>query len=403
MERNDGNLKQFIQEICKETGPRASGSPQEEKAAKLLKKKLEAWGVETSLEDFKVAPRSFHVLFSLIGLGFVTAFGLYFLVPPVSMILIILLLSFVVFRTVLGWDIAGLLCRKSRSWNVVGRIKPKGVTKQILLFSGHHDSAFRMPLLTRRLFRLLYILLPLLILSALILFALSAWRTFMVPEMWGPGVDRSIAEIAALSICGAGAASALVLVFGLIRKDAVMGANDNLSGVAVALATLQEAIRKTLDHTEVWFLSFGSEEAGLVGSKDFVRRHKEEIKDAVLINVDAVGQTGTLRLITGELMAAARHKKTALALIDKAAESTGIEIKKKYLAFGMTDAASFSRKGLTAAALLRLNEIDFLDHYHNPGDDVPSLREKNLQETLKVCRKIVEYVDAGEYPGHNAI
>ncbi|MFH1437815.1 MAG: M20/M25/M40 family metallo-hydrolase [Pseudomonadota bacterium] len=392
------DLKKLIAGICDEAGPRPAGSASEEKAARLIAKKLEALGAETSVEEFFSKPRAIHSL--LVSTVFFTAasFGLYFVWPPASLASAAAVVAIFFSMPILGSgrDIASLWIRKARSWNVCARLKPQEEARKLLVFSGHHDSAFRMPILSPRLFRLVFILLPLFVTAVMVLLGLSGWKTwglyFSAPG--GAAMPRLL-ETILLCVSGAGVLSAAVLLAGMIRNDTVMGANDNLSGVAVALGVVRELADDRPRRTEVMAVSFGSEEAGLIGSREFAKRHAKELRSAVLINLDGIGQSGTLRLITGELMAAARHDKKAVDLAARAAEASGIKIQKNFLWAGETDAASFSKKGLSAASFLRLNEKNFLDCYHNPGDNVQSLREESLQEALALCLEIVRQADRG--------
>ena len=75
------------------------------------------------------------------------------------------------------------------------------------------------------------------------------------------------------------------------RKDGgtVPGAADNLSACALAVAMCRFLVKNPSyipDDTEIRFISFGSEEAGLRGSRRYVERHLDELKrlDARLLN-----------------------------------------------------------------------------------------------------------------------
>ena len=73
----------------------------------------------------------------------------------------------------------------------------------------------------------------------------------------------------------------------------VPGAADNLSASALAIALCRFLKRNPSyipDDTEIRFISFGSEEAGLRGSRRYVERHLDELKqlDARLLNFETV-------------------------------------------------------------------------------------------------------------------
>ena len=71
------------------------------------------------------------------------------------------------------------------------------------------------------------------------------------------------------------------------------GAADNLSACAVAAAMCRFLVENPAsipDDTEIRFITFGSEEAGLRGSRRYVERHLDELKrlDARVLNYEMI-------------------------------------------------------------------------------------------------------------------
>ena len=390
--REVAEIKQLIAEVCAEAGPRPAGSAAEERAARFIARELEARGAQVETEAFSVKPRALQVLLLCSCVGYIAAYGSFWFSPGAAMALLVLVLSQIATRTVWGvslWDIA---LPKRTSGNVIGKINPSGDVQRVLIFAGHHDSAFRMPLLERRTFRVGPVMLLVLVASTLSLLGLSTWITF--GSLLGASPGGGLAQTVILCLGGAGAVCAVVLPAGLVRADTVMGANDNLSAVAVALSLAEEASRNRPEHTELWFISFGSEEVGLVGSRAFVERHKKDLERATLVNLESFGQQGSLRVITSELMAGTRHDPHTVALVRSAARAANIAMEPHWLPGGLTDAASFSRKGLAATTVIRLDRQNYFDHYHNPGDDLPAIREEGLQEAFQLCVQVIREVDS---------
>jgi len=67
------------------------------------------------------------------------------------------------------------------------------------------------------------------------------------------------------------------------------GANDNASGVAVALEVATRLQQSPLPDTDVWFLFTGAEEVGGAGLEAFLKHHQDEVNDARFIVVNSVG------------------------------------------------------------------------------------------------------------------
>lgn len=82
-----------------------------------------------------------------------------------------------------------------------------------------------------------------------------------------------------------------LMLFGPANKS---NANDNTSGVVTVLdmaANLPEHLRD-----KVCFILFDLEEAGLVGSAAYAKKHKKEIQNQIILNCDCVGDGNELLL-----------------------------------------------------------------------------------------------------------
>jgi hypothetical protein len=385
------HVRRLVDRICETIGPRPAGSLAEENAARLLEQELAGWGVPAAIERFRVAPAELHALMLLGVSAYVTATLVYFVAPVATLVLLSSIGVVLLANRVLGLDLVEAVLPHRQSTNVVGRIAPSGERREIVVFSGHHDSAHRMPLLAyRRLIPVLIGALLFLFASAAALWAVSLWRVVA-----GPGIVLAIVELVVVAGCLGGSALALGVVAGMLRTDSVPGANDNLTAVAVAWELARELAADPPRHTEVWVAAFGSEEVGLKGSAAFARAHRADLQAvrATIVNLECLGQTGKLRVLTGERVSLTRHSERAVSLVEEAAVEAGVSIHRQLLGPGLTDATSFSRGGLEATTLIRLADDGFLDHYHTTADRPESVAEGNLVEALAVCREVVRALD----------
>lgn len=379
-------LRDLIDEICYSIGPRPSGRRAEGDAARLLRRKLIDWGIETHLESFRVAPASLHLSIALNLGAYLVAFALYFITPVASLGVLLLLVALALGQRLTGLSLADLVLPKRWSRNVVGRIAPRADRRQLLIFSGHHDSANAMPLLSwPRLYPVLVGLVGVLLGSTVVLAALSFWSAVGELPRW--------LELTLLAPCVTSAVFAVIVLLTTIRRDAVLGANDNLSALAVVWELGRRLAASPPEHTEVWLLSFGSEELGLKGSRHFVEEHRDELESAVVINLESLGQSGRLHALTGEVMAPTSHCEEVVELLEASAVETRCGLYRRWLLPGLTDAASFSRRGIAASTLIRFNDQGYLDAYHTSQDAPELILEQSLVETLSVCERLVELVD----------
>ena len=82
---------------------------------------------------------------------------------------------------------------------------------------------------------------------------------------------------------------------GVVDGQVCYGADDNASGVS-ALLTLAEALAPMKDQLQrsVLFVSFGAEEAGLIGSRYYVEHPIHPLENTVaMVNMDCIGREGS--------------------------------------------------------------------------------------------------------------
>ena len=384
-------MRALIDEICETMGPRPSGGAEEYEAAILLQNKLDGWGVEATVERFRVGPRVLQTSIAACTVGYAIACSLYFVFPLLSFLLLSAVFVAMTSPRLLGRDPLEAVLPKKSSSNVLGRIKAAKKRKHLVIFSGHHDSAYRMPALRRQaLYPLLTVLSVVIFLAVVTLWGLSLWRTVTGAHS---APTQPVWESYFLWFCTGSAILALLLAAGMLRGDAVLGANDNLSAVAVAWEVARRLAASPPEHVEVWIASYGSEEAGLKGSRAFVAEHHDELENAIVVNMECLGQSGTLHALTGELITLTRHSKEAVALVEEAAADASVPVKRLFLLPGLTDATSFSRRGISATTIIRFNDAGYLDHYHNPEDAPASISEESLQQALSLCLAVVDKLD----------
>ena len=100
-------------------------------------------------------------------------------------------------------------------------------------------------------------------------------------------------------------------------KRPVDGANDNLTGVFASMAVLQFLSFNNieLEHTEVVAVSMGGEEAGLRGSKAFVKAHDFSDVETVCIAVDTLRDFEYMGVFNKDMSGTVKHDKQAVALL----------------------------------------------------------------------------------------
>ncbi len=407
-----GKLVDIIFEICGVIGPRIAGSPEEAKTADYLKKKLRPVSNSVTVEEFKCRPGVLHGLIIFEFVWILIAFIAYFVLPAVTTLIIIVTILILFLTRMRGKEIIDVLFKSATSENVIAKIKSKEKAKRKVIFSGHHDSAFYMPLFAKQKKRL-HILQNIPVYSAILFAVIAVVKSVWIYLDLFAGLNSLTMslglftftdlirfylpiDIPAIIIGLVSVVSGAYFTSNMITKTPVMGANDNLSALAVILGIAEKISDKPPKNTEVWIVSFGTEEPATLGSKVFAEKHGKELEDAYVINLETVGQ-GKFGVVTKEISVAGKLSTELADLVVKAGKKCKVRVKPIELKYGNTDATPIARKGYQSVTILGMDENELFTLWHIPEDVPENINENNLQNALKLCLQILENVDTMPY------
>jgi hypothetical protein len=385
----DTPILDFVREICDRFGPRPPGTAAEAKAARFIAERLEEFCDEVSVEEHHCSPQAARGSTTLFLMGYLLCLLAYLFAPAVAAVMLGFLFLILYLTRVKGYEVVDRLFPRERLQNVIGKVKPAEKSERIVIFSGHHDSSHYMPLFEKRRRKLLVPLFGSIMGSHFVLGLtigtrlLGDYLVWMTPVSW--------------FLFGLSCVGGIVFLFfrTIIYSDVpVMGANDNLASVAVAVQAARHFAENRPRRTEVWAISFGSEECGLRGSKRFAKKHRAELSTAYLIDMEMIG-AAELTVIEREKTVRRRHSPEVISLIEEAARRCGVAMGRFVLRFGATDATSFSRLGLKAATIIAVDEEGFPPNWHVLEDTPEGIEETCLRKTLKVCIECVNLLEEG--------
>jgi Zn-dependent M28 family amino/carboxypeptidase len=133
----------------------------------------------------------------------------------------------------------------------------------------------------------------------------------------------------------------------------VPGAADNLSACALAVAMCRFLVKNPAyipEDTEIRFITFGSEEAGVRGSQRYVQRHLDELKhlDVQLLNYETIAHPEIV-ILTSESNGTVKNSSEMVKSVVEAAQRAAVPYKVKPATLGTaSDAGPFSRAGFKA-------------------------------------------------------
>ncbi len=390
------DMHKFLEKICEEAGPREPGGFGERKAAKILKDEYSKYCDKVSIEKFPVAPLaflSFTVISPLLILAGVGLFWFFPIIPVITIPIASLVFYLMFLRYTPIFDI---FFPRRGSYNVIGEINPQDEWKQTVLFSGHLDSAYQFNLnrYMPKTFSLYLIGYPILVILffvlSLVFFILKFSLGKITPVFLSIGIP-----IASLIV----PMSVILLFFKTLWP--IMGAMDNLSGIAITqgiAVKLKSSINMLPKHTKVLLVGFGSEEAGLRGSKAWVKRHKNEYSDKPFyhVNFDTVAKCDAFHVINRELTMGVKFDPKVIEFTQKAAKEVGVNLPKHILPFGATDAAALVQGGFKQAATIEaldLEDPSILSIYHTVDDTADEVEPKALEIGRDIALEFLKIID----------
>jgi hypothetical protein len=394
----------IVKAICTEVGPGIPGSFQEMERAAYIKKELESHlGVENVVvEEFSLSPDAFlgsqligtfcMLIATLLNISIWRITGVSpWVTAAAGFSFSFISVSLFIAEFLLGFEILDLFFKKSKSINVVGMLRNPGTqnVKRLLILSGHHDSALEFTWLrfTGNGF---------FILSITWLIGLVTVMVMSLIQLVGVIADNAnLVSIGTMGWVLIAYPIVPAVIFALFyargRKNGgtVPGAADNLSACALVVTMCRFLVKNPSyipKDTEIRFITFGSEEAGMRGSRRYVARHLDELKllDARLLNFETIAHQ-EIAILSSEANGTVKNSPEMVRSVVAAAQRARIPYKVQSAFLGTaSDAGPFSRGGLKATTLIGFNVQQMVEFYHQEWDRPEILTIEALLNVLKL-------------------
>ena len=407
-------MYKFIEDICDDIGPRESGTEQEILAGNKVESELKKFCDETHQESYVSSP---HAFLGGIRYGALIIFiaGIFFWVSllgdlsiinlnPIFDILLLILaviligvtISYFILEVMKYHETFDFLFPKRTSNNIIGTINPKNDVKNTVIFSAHHDSAFEFNTFYY-LKRFGQVIINIGYLGVAIIFvAIILKLIFFLLSIEQPILFLVFGIIFVFFI-------PIILVYIFFHSyKPVLGAFDNLSGVAILLGIAKFlSENKNNDeifpkHTKVHLISFAGEEAGLRGAKRYVETHYDELVSnrTTVVNMDSIAKKDFIIIHNKESGIGAKHDPIVFENLLDIAENLNLNAKLLPLPFGATDGAVFSKNNIPAASIGGLNlKEEFIPYYHTRNDTPAVIEKEALGQFAQVCLEYLKLID----------
>ncbi len=382
-----------IKKICEEFGPRAPGSPSETRCQEYLAGELRALGLNPLVEPFPVAQKAFMAMPAVCGGIILLSLPFYWLFPPAAALLALTAMAVFVLELLFYKHVLSPFFPKHTSHNLSAAVAPSGPVRQRVILCGHADAAYEWVYqhACTRYFT------P--IIGVIILSFLYIAVTGVLHALVGGG-HQGVWFYVGLSQLAAGIGPLLALFY--TRFSVVSpGAGDNLSGalLAVALARHFNSPENRLANTEVVAFVSGSEEAGLCGAREYVRKHQAEWRDVetVTVALDTFVDLEHLAVYNRDRNGMVKHDPALCALLKETGRELGLELPYASVTVGSSDGTAFTEAGHRAAALAAMDPAP-AHFYHNRRDTWDLLTDKCLDTVFQLVAASVRRMDAGGIP-----
>ena len=272
------------------------------------------------------------------------------------------------------------------TWNVVAETGDVDA-ERTLVFVAHHDAAHWgilfhpgvLPLVARY--------------APALLERSDTSPPLMAPVFGGPALVALGALTGSRRLLSAGTALSLgsAATFAEIgSRDAVPGANDNLTGVATLLGVATELAERPLEGLRVLLVSTGSEEGFMEGMQAFAKRHFPQLPPETthVVCVDTVGSP-ELALIEGEGMLRMReYPEPFKDLVSEAARESGVHLRRGLRFRNATDGLIALKAGYPTATIGSVTSHKVPANYHWPTDTAENVDHRSVDDAVTLCTAI---------------
>ena len=386
------NMRDFISEICETIGPRKSCSENEAQLALFFREKIKEYCDEVEIDNFIVHPGAYKAAFRIPMILYLLSLIFYWYYALFSLILTLLSVLILFGEMSLAKEIIDFMFLKKQSQNVIGKIRPENHPSEFIIIGSHLDSSCEFPLMRMFKYGFIVIIAINLFLTGILLIILLIKNILIVIKLEALFLNIEIIFFWAFLIL---IPTVIIQLFFIISNHPVIGANDNLSGMAVCYEIVKNLSlpENKLKNVEVWICAFGCEEIGSKGSRNFVKKYIQDLKNAKVINLDMLGnRNAPLLVTTSEIFGFVKTDKEMNELILNFAEKLKIKIKpKSNMAF--TDSLSFCRNQLSATSIITLPLSSKEFYYHTKDDVIENMSFENLINTLNLCNHIIKNLD----------
>lgn len=272
---------------------------------------------------------------------------------------------------------------RRESHNIIGRLTPTGTRHRKIVLMAHLDTSYHRLSANPALVGLFPLIADGTIAASIVTGVLS------IAGMFRP--------IRALGALGMAAGTGLIVADEL--GGGISGANDDASGVAVALGIAKALRDEPLQETEVWFAFTGSEQSGVGGAQALLEKFGGSLSDALFINIKMVG--------SGEVCWATRQglgvfggyqpRYGLVPIAERAAAARpelGVMGKPMLLIDDLSAIADWGFSGITISGYDR--QTGMSPNLHQNSDQIEAIDPQTLERAAQFVMEMIRQLDSSD-------
>ena len=389
MESSVKYMVKTITDICEKIGPRAPGSEAEFKAQQYMGEDLKKWSDKVESEEFIVHRQAFMGFIPFtVTMAIIATIVFFTDYPLISFILTILGFIPLVLEFVMYKQFVDPLFIGHTSHNLIATRSPKGEVKKRVILVAHADSQYEW-ILNYKLggAGMKAFLIPGVV--GLICCSIASLVKGIVvdfKDIHTPETDKFFL-IVGIVLCGF-----IIPYVGFFflqsYTKSVPGANDNLTGTMASVAIMKylEDNNIRFENTEVVALAAGSEESGLRGSKAYVKRHLDELKEipTVFIGLETFRDYDSMAIYARDMTGTVKMDPRVCSLVKKGGELAGVDLPYSSVYVGASDGAAVQKLGVPAVTLASMDPGP-PRYYHTRGDVAENMDMKTVEKCLDIA------------------
>ncbi len=388
------SLLEHIQYLAETIGPRGSTTENEAKATDYIESYLSGIGFIPNRQRFLSATSAYSPYIVATGGALISLF-LFWQPQPVgaagafviTLVVILSVLRELSFQTnPLRWVVP-----TEFSQNVSVNIPGRDAALPFVLITTHVDS-HRTPLLfsSQMWRRVFHMLMPIGLGCIVVLLVL-----FLIGIVSDARILRQIALVP-----GAVVLALFALLIQATRSPFSPGANDNASGVAVALHLAERLRANPLSKRDIVLAFTGCEEVGGYGIEAFIQAHKSQLNNAIHLVIDHVGGSanidneGPCVIRSEKFFKRVESDPELVALADDVIRmQPDLHARSQHFDLAYSELTIGAKYGLRVIGIMGLTRADTLPNWHVPSDVVANINEHTLQHAADFSWHLLRAID----------